>query len=206
MMKYQRMQQERKALLNRGARHWLDDGSEDAATAQHEAAHALISRLLGLNPRSVTIEPGADYGGMTILASASHRVFDRIVCLVAGSEAERMFGGPDNGCKNDLLQARALADEDMIKRARRVARKILKANLGPLTKLAIALLDRRTLDLAEIEEIIAANAPDDDVSDDGDDGDDETSYVGEPDDGALLVRAILPDDGMILHHPPTPLV
>ncbi len=68
----------------------------------------------------------------------------------------------------------------------------MRANFLPLTKIALALLDRRTLDLAEIEEIIAANAPDDDVSDGGDDGDDEASYVNVPDTGAVLLRSIMP--------------
>ncbi len=171
---YKRAQEARKALLNRGARHWLDaDGSEDAAVAQHEASHALVGRLLGLTLTSATVEPDARFGGCTTWASA----LETIVLLVAGNEGEKLFGGgSDNGCKNDLAQARALArsisdDEigDTIKRARRAARSILKANFVPLTKLAIALIDRRTLDLAEIEEIIAANAPDDDASDGGDD-------------------------------------
>jgi ATP-dependent Zn protease len=174
---YRRAQEARRALLNRGSRYWLDDGSEDAAVSQHEAAHALTGLLLGLDVTAVTVEPGARFGGMTTWASKPDRAFETIVALVAGNESEKLFGGgSDNGCKNDLAQARALArsisdDEigDTIKRARRAARSILKANLLPLTKLAVALIDKRTLLRGEIEEIVAANAPDDDASDGGDD-------------------------------------
>jgi ATP-dependent Zn protease len=174
---YKRAQEARRALFNRGCRHLLDaDGAEDAAVAQHEASHALTGRLLGLDVTAATVEPGARFAGMTFCASAPDRAFDTIVMLMAGNEGEKLFGGgSDNGCKNDLRQARALAasiSDDVkgtIKRARRCARKILVANFVPLTKLALALIERRTLDAAEIEELIAANAPDDDASDGGDD-------------------------------------
>ena len=169
---YKRAQEARRAMFNRGCRYLLDtDGSEDRAVAQHEAAHALTGQLLGLTPRHVTVEPNHCYGGMTAWASEPDRAFETIVALMAGNEGEKLFGGgSDNGCKGDLSAARALADsisddvDGTIKRARRAARKILKANFVPLTKLAIALLDRRTLDLAEIEEVIAVDEPDDDAS------------------------------------------
>ncbi len=71
---YKRAQEARKALLNRGARRWLDaDGSEDAAVAQHEAGHALVGRLLGLNPTETTIEPGFNFGGRTTWANKPDR-------------------------------------------------------------------------------------------------------------------------------------
>jgi ATP-dependent Zn protease len=180
---YKRAQEARKALLNRGARYWADDGGrEDAATAQHEGGHALVGLLLGLNPTETTIDPGPGYGGRTTFArtrtsETGFRAFDRIVFSMAGPEAEKMFSSADNdgGGKGDLAQARALAAsisddvEGTIKRARRCARKILKANFVPLTKIAIALLDRRTLDLAEVEELLATAPPEDDASDGGDD-------------------------------------
>ncbi len=154
MMKYERMQRERKALLARGARYW-GDGSEDAAVAQHEGAHALVARLLGATPTSVTIEPSAGFGGKMILASEPDRTFERLIICVAGDEGERLFGGgSDTACEDDLRQARALASDDEIRRARRAARSILKANFTALAALAVALIDRRTLDLAEIDEII----------------------------------------------------
>jgi hypothetical protein len=185
---YTRAAQARKALLNRGARHFLDDGREDAAVAQHEAGHALVARLLGFNPTSVTVEPGANFGGMTRFDAMGGHAFDRCVVWTAGSEAERLFGSPDDGCKDDLRKARAIADDDTIERARRVARSILKANFIPLTVLAVALIDRRTLDLAEIEEAIAANsAVDDDAyraADDDDDHDDD-------DDGLITVSEFM---------------
>jgi ATP-dependent Zn protease len=188
MMKYERMQRERRALLNRGHRYWADDGSEDAAVAQHEASHALVGRLLGLDVTGATVEPDADFGGMTFCASAPDRAFDTIVMLMAGNEGEKLFGGgSDNGCKNDLAQARALArsiSDDVtgtIKRARRAARSILKANFLPLTKIALALIERRKLDLGEIEELLATAPLDDDASD------------GRDDDAELLAPSIFGD-------------
>jgi ATP-dependent Zn protease len=162
MMKYQRMQQERTALLNRGVRYWADAGDEDAAVAQHEAAHALVARLLGADRIVATIEAGAGFGGMTTWANEPTRVFDRVVIRVAGAEGEKLFGASSESCcKDDLAQARALASDAEIKRARRAARSIMKANFTALAALAVALIDRRTLDLAEIDEIIGgAGEPD----------------------------------------------
>jgi hypothetical protein len=177
---YTRAEQARKTLFNRGVRHFLDDdGREDAAVAQHEASHALVGRLLNLDVTAATIEPNHRFAGMTSCASAPDRAFETIVMLMAGNEGEKLFGGgSDNGCKDDLRQARAIADDDTIECARGVARSILKANLIPLTALAVALIDRRTLDLAEIEEAITANsAVDDDAHRAGDDDDDDDGLV-----------------------------
>ena len=153
---YKRAQAARKALLNRGHRYWADDGT-DAATAQHEAGHAIVALLLGLNPTSVTIEPDAGFGGMTRFDAVGARAFDLCVFAMAGSEAERLFGSIDDGAKNDLAQARALADDDTIESARIAARAILKANFAALTKLAVVLIDKRMLFGGEIEDIVAAN-------------------------------------------------
>jgi ATP-dependent Zn protease len=144
------------------------------STAQHEAGHALVGLLLGLTPRSVTIEPGFDSEGMTRIGNKGTSAFDRCIFSMAGSESERLFGSRDDGHQDDLMQARIQAgaiseDVDDVERARVVARSILKSNFAALTALAVELLAARSLDRSEIEEIIAA-APLPDV--DGDDDDD----------------------------------
>jgi hypothetical protein len=93
--------------------------------------------------------------------------FETIVVYVAGNVGEELFGGgSDSGCRNDLLAARSLAAsifpeddvDDVIDRARRCARSILKSNFAALAALAVALIGERTLFLGEIEEIVAANS------------------------------------------------
>jgi ATP-dependent Zn protease len=180
MSNYQRTQWEMRRV---DADRRRDANREDISTAQHEAGHAIVGILLGLTPRSITIEPGFDSEGATTWArvSGSHGAFENIVVRVAGSEAERMFGSADEGHARDLELARVIAPlidddvDDVIGRARIAARKILKTNFTALALLAVALIGERTLDLAEIEEIIAADAPDDDASDGGDDDADAPS-------------------------------
>jgi ATP-dependent Zn protease len=166
------------------------------STAQHEAGHALVGLLLGLTPRSISIEPGSGSDGRTTWAevSESHGAFENIIVRVAGSEAEKMFGSADEGHESDLKLARGIAEwidsddddiDDVIERAHGCACRILKANFAALTSLAVALLDKRTLDRSEIEEIIAA-APLPDV-DDGDDGDDDADERSGSDDGMLTL-------------------
>ena len=164
---YERTQWQRR--VNDRERRRLDD--RDNAFAQHEAGHALAARLLDIDITAATIEPYADFGGVVLFARTPDHTFNHLVVLMAGSEAERMFGSADDGHEDDLRQARALAetidDNDVgaiIKRARRKARAILKSNFVPLTRMALALIEKRTIFAGEIEEIVES-ATDDDASD-----------------------------------------
>jgi ATP-dependent Zn protease len=169
-----------------------EDNRRDRAisAAQHEAGHALVGLLVGLTPRSISIEPSFDADGSTtwVEASESHGAFENIIVRVAGSEAERMFGSADEGHASDLKLARVIAEmicsdddeiDDVIERARGCACRILKTNFAALTSLAVALLDKRTLDLGEIEEIVAAAPLPGDVEGYDDDDVDERSDDGE---------------------------
>jgi ATP-dependent Zn protease len=192
MSNYQRAQWEMRRF---DAARRREDNREkrDISTAQHEAGHALVGLLLGLTPRSITIEPGFGSEGVTTWARASgtHGAFENIIVRVAGSEAEKMFGSADEGHEKDLELARVIAGliysdddvddvDDVIERARGIARSILEANFIPLAALAVALIDRRTLDLAEIEEAIAANSA---VDDD--------AYRAADDDGLITVSEFI---------------
>jgi hypothetical protein len=117
---------------------------------------------------------------------------------MAGVEAERLFGDPDDCGKTDLAEARALVSsfcrssaeiDVVIDSARSTARRMLKTHLGPLTAITAALITKRTLDRSLIGAII--NPPDED--DDGDDGD------------APPMRVRMPPKG-IEFHPGTPIV
>jgi ATP-dependent Zn protease len=209
-MNYGRMQATRRRLLDAGRRHWLDD-NDDVDVAAHEAGHVICGWLLQLNPTSATINGGDGYGGKTCFGRAMSkmtdcdRAFAQCVVRMAGVEAERLFGGPDDGGKTDLAEARAFASsicrseaavDVLVKCARRTARTMLKAHLGPLIAITAALITERTLDRNQIKAII--NPPDED-----DDGDGEMpSAAIVPDDDAVLLRAIMPTSGQILHGSP----
>jgi ATP-dependent Zn protease len=173
MMKFERMALARKQRLLAGVRlHNLD---EDCAVAQHEAGHTLVARLLNFTVDRVTIDPNVGSAGMTSFDDADGDVFEKIIVRMAGSEAERLLGGSDDGCKSDLREARALAETisddvaDIVRQARRRARSLLRRHFVPLTKLAIALLERRSLDADEIADILDERGGDDEDDDDGDD-------------------------------------
>jgi hypothetical protein len=218
MSTYQRAQWEMRRF---DADRRREDNRRDRAisAAQHEAGHALVGLLIGLTPRSITIEPDFDADGSTtwVEASESHGAFENIIARMAGSESERLFGSADEGAGSDLRHARVVAGwcpddddiDDIIERARGCARRILKTNFAALTSLAVALLDKRTLDLGEIEEIVAAAPLPDDAellaeaerllasisashrdNDDDDDGDDDG------DDGEVTIAEMLAGKGM----------
>ena len=86
----------------------------------------------------------------------------------------------------------------MVECARRTARRMLETHLRHLILVTAALMAERTLDRTRIEEIIAD-------ADNGDDGDDEMLSTIVPDDASVMLRAIMPKDGAILHGPAEPL-
>lgn len=189
-MSYAQVQAERRRLLDAGRRLWLGD-DDDLAVAQHEAGHILCGWLCHLNPVAASIDGGAGFGGKTSFGRASSkmtdcdRAFAEAVCRMAGSESERLFGSPDDGGKTDLIEARAAlaslisrsevsaigqfpgvtrkAEVDvLVGCARSTARSMLKANLGSLIAVAVALISKRTLDQDEIKELLATSMPDED--------------------------------------------
>jgi hypothetical protein len=91
---------------------WLDEG-DDVNVARHEGGHVIVGWYLHLNPVRVSIDGGDGYGGKTCFSRALSGMSDRdlafagVVARLAGVEAEKMFGDPDDGGKNDLAQARA---------------------------------------------------------------------------------------------------
>src|SRR5258708_26863040 len=99
MSSYQRRQWERERF---GADRRRDD-NHDISTARHEAGHVLCGQLLGLNPTGATIDPGDGYCGKTYFDETMGEMTDhdlayaRAVVCMAGLEAQRLFGGPDDG-------------------------------------------------------------------------------------------------------------
>jgi hypothetical protein len=181
MSNYQRMQWQRRRFEADRRR----DDNHDISTAWHEAGHVLCGELLGLNPTSATINGGDGYSGKTYFGETLGEMTDhdlayaRAVVCMAGLEAQRLFGGPDDGGGDGdagiaAIAIRAICRSEavidgIIESARRAACEMLKANFIPLCEIAIALLAERTLDRDQIEEIIAANAPEDDAGDEGND-------------------------------------
>jgi hypothetical protein len=172
-MSYEQNLRERRRLLDAGRRRWLDD-DDDLDVATHEAGHIVAGWWLHLNPTSATINGGDGYGGNTCFGRAlckrtdCDQAFAQCVVRMAGVEAERLFGGPDDyGGKTDLVEAHTLvrsfcrseAEMDVvIDSARSTARTMLKAHLGPLIAIT-TLITERTLDRNQINAIIN---PDDD--------------------------------------------
>lgn len=176
---YKRAAQARKALLNCGAR--ILNPDLDLDVSAHEAGHACAAWLLGLDPTRATIEPGDGFAGKVTYGRAAiddrERAFDCATVSMAGNAAERLLGAPADCGQDDLRQARERLDticrseddvDDMIDRAKRTARKMLRENAAALIKVTLALRTKRTLDADDIEEIMGS--PYDSDDDDGGDG------------------------------------
>jgi ATP-dependent Zn protease len=211
VMTYQRMQQERTARLHRGVRSLLDDGT-DEHTAIHEAAHVLCAAMVGFRPTFATINPGpgsagrTDFGKGAISAKMDRaKAFNHCLVRLAGPEGERLVGrdDPDDSAKNDLSEARRAAGlvcsseaevSVLVDRARRQARRMLKANFGSLLAVTARLLEKREIGEDEIAELLASSIPDDADDDD------------EDDDGSLMLPAILAAiTGRVLFGAPEPI-
>jgi hypothetical protein len=227
-MRYEQVQRENRRLLNAGAR-GLDDGATDVAVAAHEGAHVVVASLVGFGPVYATIDPGLGSDGLTTFGKGAisekmdrEWAFNHAVVRLAGPEGERLAGkdDPDAGAKDDLVQARRAvglycrtAEVDIeIGRARRQARQMLLKEFAALLAITSALLEKRSINEDEIEQLLSSSMPD---ADDGDDeveeirrrmearqrsllGSDSIDDDDDDDDGSL--RAILPTiTGTVLH-------
>jgi hypothetical protein len=185
MSTYQRRQWEMRRLDADRRR----EDNRDVNTSWHESGHVVCGYLLRLNPTKATIVGGDGYSGLTHFGETDEEMTDhelayaRAVVCMAGVEAQRLFGGYDGGGEQDAGVAavvlgavcRSEAEIDaVVESARGVARAMLRTNFITLCEVAIALIDRRSLDEAAIEEIIAANS---DVGDDDDDDDGEVTLA-----------------------------
>jgi ATP-dependent Zn protease len=168
--RYRAAELKRRQLLDAGLRYWHDDGY-DQRVASHEAGHVVVAWLLDLDPTHVRADMGEGFAGQTSLGvrSTDDNAFDHAVVLMAGAEAEALFGfEADDGARTDLKQARAMicrsSGDVTIADARRRARRLLRANRGALVAVTVALLAKRSIDQAEIAAIMGDNT-DTDVDD-----------------------------------------
>lgn len=150
-----------------------------SATAAHEAGHAIVAVLLGLNVRLVTIlsdDPCRRSQAFTDLSDPDeHDLEAAAMVRLAGQRALVAFGeldvpGAEIGCRRDIQEARAfalvLADGHEVQ-ARSVLRDLrarvddllLEHHLG-LGRLSIELLKHWTLTGPEIAAALAGDAGD----------------------------------------------
>lgn len=138
----------------------------------HEAAHALVSHLLGRVLIEVTVDTDAKYlnGFVQSLKHEGDESADQLAIIAAGRVGEELALGDvhEGGCSGDDESAAALADKlsggnsdraaELIREARAVARGLLKPHTRAIHKLAFRLALKKTLilDLAakEIEAVL----------------------------------------------------
>lgn len=107
------------------------------STAEHEAAHAVVARRLGVTVTTVRIDPRT-LGGRTTTADAGDR--EDAIIRVAGDLWEREFGahGYHDGACSDLRSFEQRHGLNRLWQAERGARAIL----APNRHLVLALADR----------------------------------------------------------------
>lgn len=144
-----------------------------ASDAAHEAGHAVVALLLGLEVRSATIVGGPWQSSSSVeladpeAGTAEHRCMVRL----AGRQALVAFGDlevptAELGCRRDELEAHAYAVEiasgdqaqarQVLGELRRQVDDILLEHRNELGRVCIALLERGTLSANELDEIAAA--------------------------------------------------
>lgn len=142
--------------------------------AVHEAAHAVVARMFGVEFRSVTIVPAGDRLGACNFYQADFYCDrrGRILASMAGRAAEMEFFGSTTGDYSvddesiaDKLQswpkiggieAPKLCERNL----RRQARRLVKKYRAEIERVAQALLQRGTLTPLEVDaviELVAAN-------------------------------------------------
>ena len=134
-------------------------------TAHHEAGHAVIGRVLGLEGGLVTIVKD-DIGDGRAAFRASGTVEARIVMSLAGREAESVFGfdNADNemteGAGYDRSHIGFLCAEAGqvidIERLRRKTRRLVQKHRASIDRVAHALLERKTLQGDELDALMGS--------------------------------------------------
>ncbi len=154
----------------------------DKSTAYHEAAHAVIGRVLGLTCGQVSIITDDDSVGRAIIFDPWVTVWDweqrdrfrdarqairgTIIARMAGAEAEVEFFGQCQGDDDDdrreiasLMDSRYAeipADnwEQYEARFRTQTRRLIRRHRGNIERVAAALLDRGKLQPDEIDALL----------------------------------------------------
>lgn len=135
--------------------------SPEHRMAIHEAGHALVGCLLGADIRLATVDSEVvqEYNSESAGGVLLHRRPDTETSLAitfAGSEAERlMYGESKDAGMGDATRAADMTyDYNEMQQAAQRARRILKDNRTDLEQLAERLIDHRTLEAHEIEQIL----------------------------------------------------
>ena len=154
----------------------------DKSTAYHEAAHAVIGRVLGLTCGQVSIITDDDSAGHAIIADPWNTVWDweqrdrfrdarqafrgTIIARMAGAEAEReFFGQCSGGDDDDRREIASLMDSRYAEipaddwerheaRLRAQTRRLVHRHRDNIERVAAALLDRGTLRPDEIDALL----------------------------------------------------
>jgi hypothetical protein len=132
----------------------------ERAHAMHECGHACVATVLGCDVIDIRFSKWHG-GGLTRANYDKSRlsVPDRVTVLVAGGVAERMAGGT-GGDQDDLIDARRLASDEQIKRARKRAGEILQENWAGVCSVCDSLQRWPLLKGATVRALLeAARAP-----------------------------------------------
>ena len=154
---------------------------EKLITAYHEGGHALVAAALpGTDPvHKVTILPRGRALGYTMVlpdedkySQTRSEMLDKLAYMLGGRAAEEMvFHDPTTGAGNDIEKATSLARamvtqygmterlgaiKKLLTNAHQEAFDVLEENRDVLDALVIALLERETLDKAEVAEVFTA--------------------------------------------------
>lgn len=136
----------------------------DHRTAHHEAGHAVIGRVLGLDGGLVTRVKNNDSDGRAQFRAGSGTVEAHIITTMAGWETERVFGFDNEddemteGAGHDRSEIGFMclkADQPIdIERLRRKTRRLVRKHRDKIGCVALALLERRTLQAEEIDALM----------------------------------------------------
>ena len=130
-------------------------------TAHHEAGHAVIGRVLGLECRYVTI---VEDGPHAKFRNTGTTVEVNIITTMAGWETERVFGFDNEDDELTEGAARDRSDIGMlcwrsnftidIERVRRKTRRLVRKHRACIERVANALLERKTMTAEEVDALM----------------------------------------------------
>jgi hypothetical protein len=117
----------------------LTEAEQERHATIHESAHAAVITVLGGVIDEISFDRwtgcGVVRGGFSNLSLP-----DRVTCLVSGGVGERMAGSKHPDCdRDDMIEARQLASDEQIARAKARAAEILQANWHGVAAVADAL-------------------------------------------------------------------